>query len=123
MAARGDPNSNRIRQLPRVATYLEEYVKTVNRIEGTVHGATVAHAPLLLLNGSNNPALICKMFELSQWLLTVEGKNGDASYDFSAITNIWIDLVHSCAKGLTQAQYSIRLALPMTRELPLAKKI
>ena len=56
-----------------MAAYLEEYVKTVNRIAGIVHGATVAHAPLLLLDGSNDVALIRSIFELSNWLLAIEG--------------------------------------------------
>ncbi len=105
------------------AAYLEEYVKTVNRIAETIPGATVAHAPLLLLNGSNNPALIRSMLELSNWLLAIEGENGEAGFDFSSITNTWTDLLHSCSIGATQANYAISMVLPSSREMPLVKKV
>ena len=78
---------------------------------------------MLLLNGSDDKALMRAMIELSQWLLKSEGEGGEAGYDITAITNLWVDLIYSCQKGKPQLPYKIRMALPLTRELSLAKKI
>ena len=50
-------------------------------------------------------------------------KRGEAGCDFLGITNMWTDLIHSCAAGESQANYSIRLSLPSSRELPMTRKI
>ncbi len=106
-----------------VSAYLEDYVKTVQILEERIRNATVAHAPLLLLNGSADPALIRALFELSNWLMAVEGEKGEAGADLSAIISLWTEMLHSSNNGELQPNYQIRLAMPKSREMPIVKKI
>ena len=93
------------------AAYAEEFSDMAERIKHTLpNSAHVYHGPLLLLEGSEDPALIRSISEIGHWLLASADR--DSADCLPETTEAWLGALQQADSGNVQPTYPIRLELP-----------
>ena len=90
--------------------YAEDFVEASLRIGAVLHrSSVVAAAPMVLLDGSRDPALIRSIVEISAWLEIIFDKIAGFSGEAHRAV---VAAIGECGKGGYQDSYSMRVRFP-----------